>query len=548
VKADLSRTTFNRLKHFSRVVAQQGRVQVDADWNEQASIFLYHMRRLAADVIGPAGGPASNLGFGIGALKGAGAGGVADFSIGAGHYYVDGILCELDGTWLPVTLSDSKVTLADLSVDGRLFQRDQYVGLMDADPATKIAPVQARITDIDYADGVLTLTDIAAFTKAGPKQPRLQRITTFLTQPEAVPGTFKDGTWQVYLDVWERLITYVEDDAIREVALNGPDTSARTKVVWQVGLLPTDGNACLTPVAIRERLQPANRGRLRARVRPGPTDTDPCTIDPDASYRGHENQLYRVEIHRGGAGGGAPTFKWSRENGAVVFPISSASGSTVVLESLGRDERFGLAEGDWVEVQDDDSVLANRADPLLKVQSIQRGARRIILSGDIPAGMGKDPAKHALLRRWDQREPESSEADLTLDKTDHAATIPTPAGPGDWLELEDGVEVQFVDGKNAAYRTGDYWLIPARVATGDVEWPYETLPGGTEKRALAKFPDGVTHHYAPLAVATWNGKTLSVASECRLQLPGALPVPLKMTPTDGKTTPPRTGRPPARKG
>ena len=100
MKADLSRTTFNRLKHFSRVVAQQGRVQLDADWNEQSSIMLYQLRRLAADVIGPAGGPAGNLGFGLDALDASIASGTADFSIGAGHYYVDGILCELDATWL----------------------------------------------------------------------------------------------------------------------------------------------------------------------------------------------------------------------------------------------------------------------------------------------------------------------------------------------------------------------------------------------------------------------------------------------------------------
>ena len=257
---------------------------------------------------------------------------------------------------------------------------------------TKVAPVQARIVDIDHGARVLTLTDISAFIGANPKQPRLQRVTTFLTQPEGALGNFDKGTSQIYLDVWERLVTYVEDDAIREVALNGPDTSARTKVVWQIGAVPTTGTACLSPAELRDLLQPVNRGRLRARVRPAPADTDPCTIDPDASYRGHENQLYRVEIH-GGSAAAKPSFKWSRENGAVVFPVASASGSTLVLESLGRDDRFGLAEGDWVELQDDASVLANRADPLLRVQSIHRGSRRIILSGNVPADFAKDSSK-----------------------------------------------------------------------------------------------------------------------------------------------------------
>jgi len=531
VKADLSRTTFNRFKRFSRVVAQQGRVQLDADWNEQSSIMLYQLRRLAADIIGPAGGPADNLGFGITPLE-APTAKDADFAIGAGRYYVDGILCELDANWLPLTFpgGQNKVQLPEVSADGQPFRANQYVGLSDADPATKVAPVQARIVEVDPDERVLTLTDIGAFSGAGPKQPGLQRITTFRTQPEGTPEVKDTGALQLYLDVWERLVTSVEDDAIREVALNGPDTSARTKVVWQVRALVTETpSACMTPEALRNALQPASRGRLRARVRPGATDTDPCTIDPDASYRGHENQLYRVEINRGGTGDDKPTFKWSRENGAVVYPIASAAGSTLVLESLGRDDRFGLVEGDWVEVQNDETVAANQPARLLRVQSIHRGRGRVILSGDVPADIAKDPAKHPLLRRWDQKEGDPDLGGLTLDldeKTgDNAALIPVaPAGQKGWFELEDGVEIQFADPGNSLYRTGDYWLIPARVATGDVEWPYDTGPGTGEKRGLATLPHGVTHHYAPLGVVDWDGKTFTPGRDCRMQLPGATPL------------------------
>src|SRR6185503_2666352 len=133
--------------------------------------------------------------------------------------------------------------------------------------------------------------------------------------------------------------------------------------------------------------------------------------------------------------------------------------------------------------------------------------------------IGRDSSKHPLIRRWDQREGDPAAGGLTLDKDgDHAALVPASAtGQESWLELEDGVEIQFVDPQNSVYRTGDYWLIPARVATGDVEWPRDTVPGTNEKRALAKLPDGVTHHYAPLGVVGWNGKTVSLSRECRLQ-------------------------------
>jgi hypothetical protein len=61
-----------------------------------------------------------------------------------------------------------------------------------------------------------------------------------------------------YLKVWERLITAVEDPSIREVALGsaGPDTAARSKVVWQVLLAPDPdptADAPETPAAAMKR-------------------------------------------------------------------------------------------------------------------------------------------------------------------------------------------------------------------------------------------------------------------------------------------------------
>ena len=56
MKNDITRDTFHRVKHFSRVLMQQGRVQLDADWNEQADILRYRDETEASDVIGRCGG------------------------------------------------------------------------------------------------------------------------------------------------------------------------------------------------------------------------------------------------------------------------------------------------------------------------------------------------------------------------------------------------------------------------------------------------------------------------------------------------------------
>ncbi len=61
MNGDLSRVTFNPRKHFTSIVLQQGRVQMDSDANEQAGILLHHLRSMAADLIGQHGGPADDV-------------------------------------------------------------------------------------------------------------------------------------------------------------------------------------------------------------------------------------------------------------------------------------------------------------------------------------------------------------------------------------------------------------------------------------------------------------------------------------------------------
>jgi len=95
-------------------------------------------------------------------------------------------------------------------------------------------------------------------------EPKLRRIVTYSTQPDypnpefvssisspfVSPATgaarlsLSDGIYIVYLDVWKREITALNDPHIREVALNGPDTATRLQTVGQVRLLPV---AALSP-------------------------------------------------------------------------------------------------------------------------------------------------------------------------------------------------------------------------------------------------------------------------------------------------------------
>jgi hypothetical protein len=554
MKADLTRDTFHPLKHYARVLTQQGRVQLDADMNEQAAILLRYLHTLAADLIGPAGGPQGNVGFAISPLTPAP--NPPDFRIGFGNYYVKGLLCQADFVPIAIfptsTANPNVFQVMNWSSDFEL-KTVPYFELFDDTMATTFTPVSVQVANPNQALGQITISNLPA-NFSSIANPRLRRVITYLHQPDFVfstksgavsPPPLPNGFSQIYLDVWERAITYAEDDSIREVALGGPDTAARSKLVWQVKWTqPSEGGEqppCGTPPP------PAPRGWLQAMAKQSSPSPNPCIINPNAAYTGPENQLYRVEINRGGAAGTTPgssaTFKWSRENGSVIYPIASGGGSaTVVVESLGRDDRFGLVEGNLVEVQDDRSVLLNLPGNLLPVQSIDSTAMTVTLNGTPDGVLGSDETLHPLLRRWDQATGDPAERGLTLD-TDNAAFVEE----GVWRTLEDGVQIRFQPADPVQsppstptppvnqYLTGDYWLIPARTATGDVEWPKVTDAQGNPETdgqgniiPVALPPHGITHYYAPLAVVSVSANGVFVETNCRSSFPpDAVPMPKK---------------------
>ncbi|MGB9145555.1 MAG: DUF6519 domain-containing protein, partial [Acidobacteriaceae bacterium] len=96
---DFSRSTINPVKHYAGVLMQQGRVQVDADWNEQLALQLYRTWTETRDLIGLCGTPKAGTGFAISSFaKG------VDLRIGNGRYYVNGLLCEINPQSIPAWL------------------------------------------------------------------------------------------------------------------------------------------------------------------------------------------------------------------------------------------------------------------------------------------------------------------------------------------------------------------------------------------------------------------------------------------------------------
>ncbi len=522
MKGDFTGFKFDPKKHYSSVLMQQGRVILDADWNEQADIQKHIRETEAVDVVGRCGAPIDFAGFKVEVAPDG-----RDLTLSSGRMYVDGILIELDGYlgyFEHVTFpSENQAKLSTLNIDDMGLEEGQWIEISVKDD---LQHQVLKIEEIDAAELILTFNETvnedlrAAATSSGiyikiffkiEDQPIIQPIID-VEPPE---------TYLAYLDAWDRHITAVEDDDIREKALGGPDTATRVKTEWRVKLMPCE----LENISCREAslklkdLTDPGDSRLAVRLQPAQKESakDPCAILSGTAYRGLENQLYRVEIHEPGEVGEA-TFKWSRNNGAIAFAIadfiedestdeesenveSETEYHKVKLQQLGWDQELRIHKDDWVEVLGDETELLGVPGTLARVEDIDEADLILTLAADVAKHVKESNPK---VRRWDLNESKLEESLLI-----NGIPTETDSEDGGWIELEDGIEVCFKAGDH--YRTGDYWLIPAR-NTGDIEWPHD------EKDFVPKF--GIQHHNCLLAIlnrdqeGTWN-----LERDCRKLFP-----------------------------
>ncbi len=444
MKGDITRNTFDPRKHFNSVRMQQGRVQLDADWNEQQDITLHRIETEAVDVIGGCGGPLHHAGFHL------------------------------------------VVSVSDLTADEQLLPENQLP-----------APLDAGDFYISggryYVNGILCENDHIVPYSSQPDYP-VEAASDGLTNP-SIPIPAAAGAYLAYLDVWNRHITVLEDDEIREVALGGPDTATRLHTAWQVKLhaLQDASVNCLSSIAAWEAAIAPGTGKISALAEQAPVTKDLCIVAPDAGYRRLENQLYRLEVHVGG-NRNESTFKWSRDNGAYIskWDSQNATFEEITVSSAGRDDVSRFAAGQWLELIDDEHELLGVPGTLVQITKVVGQVVTLDLTtatGTVKLG---DHLTNPRVRRWDG-----------------LIVHPTNA---DAIDLEDGVQVKIFAG---TFKPGDYWQIPARTATGDVEWPLDPATNKAEQQ----LPHGIRHQYCRLAIMVSDGATWTSITDCRKLFP-----------------------------
>src|SRR4029077_7435983 len=227
--ADLSRVRLNPLLDYAGVELKQGGVLLDADANELMAIVDRRLRALASDTLGPATVSSTTPdGFKITVAGGS-------LQIGKGRLYVGGLLAENHGA---------------------------------VDPAKRM--FDSLLAEPQYTD------------------PIRYAAQPYLPSPPGLPTA---GRHLVYLDVWDREVTYLEQPELVEDAV-GVETSSRVQTVWQVRTLADDAGSaptCASPdddmPGWSPLIAPSTGVLSSGTFDVAPTD-DPCELPPTGGYRG----------------------------------------------------------------------------------------------------------------------------------------------------------------------------------------------------------------------------------------------------------------------
>jgi hypothetical protein len=413
---------------------QQGRVTLEADWNESQTIFGEELRLENLDIIGPAGTP--DNGYEI-VVSGKAPMPPFDFTVGKGIMYVGGVRLVLD------------------------------------------APVQYS-KQSDWLD--------------------------FSTDPDWVmPTTANPATDEyVYLLVREQEVSAVEDNALREVALGGPDTAARTRMIQHFVRLGTKRTDCAGGLTAAEaywakeglvfdpatmRLVPQSKLQVSFGTLPKP---DPCEPEVTGGYLGADNQMIRVQIT------GPNTLVWGFDDASFLYRVNIDSTAKILtLQSQPVDAFHQPQANQAVEVLRSAALLSDGqyvASATGVVQTLtssyNQSNQQLALPTALPSSY-TDPAQtpQPYLRVWQQQ----------LNFT-----------PGTPVQLgSTGVYVTLTTAGGAPFHVGDYWMIAVRPSTPTQVYPARLLQG--------KEPDGPRMWACPLAAIEWDSGILKLDGDCRVE-------------------------------
>jgi len=266
-------------------------------------------------------------------------------------------------------------------------------------------------------------------------------------QPDFPGAPATSAACVLYADVWERTVTQLMDERLRDAGLHGADTCTRKEVVtqikWSKDIDPEDptktprmGDATATITLLQQPDQP--------------DPCDPCAEQLEVESR-VSNYLFRLEVHDVEWAGGALTkltLKWSTENGAIQCGLGDT------------DPPAHFTSDDWAYEFFDDTSERHLGVHLAESWKPLRGILKNIYSK--PTGTG-DPKAYA--RRWDgycALAKNGADWEVTQ-QYDKETASPFDSFSGGLLTLKLTSHTIVIK-LNQAVVAGDFWLAEVREA------------------------------------------------------------------------------------
>lgn len=385
-----------------------------------------------------------------------------------------------------------------------------------------------RVANAAVTGGFLDFDILPGTFYLGGQRLRLAHTDTYrlqndwLTFPHGSSPVGADGEYDfAYLEILQQVVAETEDGELTEIALGGPDTSTRTRLVARVrtfrGAGPADCHdawaayvgflAQAGTVGADYAVEPDGRAQISLNAL-GSTG-DLCSPPVQGGYLHAENQTLRIEIV------GAHRFSWSFDNASPLYRVTVEPDLRTLkfLSPRPRDEAHWPLADQVVEVLEWGALLSN-GQKLAEISGVFRRLQQgydpddgsIRLSSALPATLGQnwqqrsdsaaiqgaDPPFY-YLRVWNRGADTGAQPRIPFQ-----AGLPVPLGT-------TGLSVTFT---GAQFLRGDHWIVAGRP-----DHPKRVLPWDILLRPLP--PHGYRRHVAPLALIRWSGGSPQVVEDCR---------------------------------
>jgi hypothetical protein len=324
--------------------------------------------------------------------------------------------------------------------------------------------------------------------------------------PEVPSGS---GLELVYLLAAEQEVSAVEDPALADVALGGPDTMGRDRILQHFVRTPASADACgtawqgLTGSLLKQGLSfdPASMmltsgTSLLVSFSPGVTAPSLCEPVATGGYLGAENQLIRVMVTS--IKDGVPTIAWGYDNASFLYRLSavtydsSSGNTTVTLTSAPVDSYHYPQAGQPVEILRD-AVQLTPADYIASAAGFLAPVlapgydptqQQLAFAGELRADYLSSETPQPYLRVWQDTLAAPLDQAVTLGDTGLAVTLSSPTG---YCHL------------------GDFWTFAVRPIEPDIIYPARYLAGPQP-------PEGPRTWACPLAVLDWEDGSATATS------------------------------------